>query len=699
MHPEEVFGKAKQLLNNCKESEARRMLLQLRHKFPSHVQVIHLLGVAHFRCGDLDKAIAMYREAISLDASRPSYHNNLGNAYKENGELEAALACYQEAIRINPQYAGGYYNLGVLQDALGQTLEGVASLRQCVLHAPDNLDARYVLAERLRDQGEYDGAIHQYSSILKRKPEHFEALINLGGVYASLGYLGKSEQRYREALVIHPDDVLSEYNLGMILRQQQREAEAIKCFERCLALDSEHQGAQVELAMLRINTCDWSHRDCDVANLTRFFQEDVLQLEPSHNRTWSLNQFPSPRELHVRVATQQAESIERATVESRTRCAFTHEKTTPKRLKIGYVSPDFRRHAVGVLAQSMFTHHNREDFEVYGYSLTSVSDQYTHTVRQGCDTFHDVSKLTPEALARQIHADGIHILVDMAGYTTHSKPKTFALRPAPVQVQYLGFLNSMGAPFIDYTIADKLVMDESLRREYTENIVYMPDCFLVSSPIVVPEMTLTRTDCGLPEGGIVFASFNTAYKIDPHIFDAWMSILNQVPNSVLWLSAASDKSVGERLDRQAQARGVDPARIIAAEQKPMEIHLSRCRQADLFLDTSLYNGGATTVTALQAELPVLTHYGTTVHSRMGASIVAAAGLPELATHNLEEYVDFAVSLAQNPQALQALKDRLHTQGLDSPLLDTAQFVSHLESGYHAMWGDYLDGATRDIVLP
>lgn len=531
---------------------------------------------------------------------------------------------------------------------------------------------------------------------LRIRPDALEARINLGGVYLQRGRIEEAEEWYRKALQLSPNDIQTHYNLALCLRTQERTPEAIEHLEHIGLIAPGHKGAQFELAILRLNTCDWSRRRRDVQAIRDFFQEGMEGDTLHYDRTWSLNQIDPDPELQARVARKVSEVVVSRMAPVKESCAFTHCLEDTDRLKIGYVSPDFRRHAVGSIIHEMFKHHDRDRFEIHGYNLRRVDDPFQHTIRHSCEHFHDVENEAPEDLARRIHADGIQILVDLAGYTAFCRPEVFALEPAPVQVQYLGFLNTMGAPFYDYTIADPIVMTDELAEHYTENIVYMPDTFMVTSDFRIDETPITRSDVGLPEDSIVFACFNTPYKIEPEVFDSWMRILQGVDNGVLWLYANENPAIEENLRIEARQRGVLEDRIVFATRMEPAQHLARVRLADLVLDTYLYNAGATGAGILFAGVPILTRYGATVLSRMGTSMLSSVGLDELVTDSSDEYESLAIRLGCEAEKLSAFREKLTASRSTAPLFDTSGFVRALESAYGKMWSNVGEHASIQV---
>ena len=351
--------------------------------------------------------------------------------------------------------------------------------------------------------------------------------------------------------------------------------------------------------------------------------------------------------------------------------------------------------------QSMVALHDRERFEVFYYAL-AADDGSTYYRRFATDAEHfvDLTALSNRDAALRIRSDEIDILVDLMGYTRNARTEIFALQPAPVQVAYLGFAGTLGADFIPYIIADPIVLPESELPHFSEQPVYLPECYQVNDrwqPIA--ETGARRADYGFPEAAFVFCCFNANYKIEPVIFDVWMHILQRVPGSVLWLFEGSEH-VPDNLRREAQARGVAPERLVFAPRVPKDRHLERHRLADLCLDTLIYGAHTTASDALWAGVPVLTCCGEAFASRVGASLLTAVGLPEMIVNSLTEYEELAVELATRPQRLTEIRQKLSANRLTYPLFDTERFVRHLEKAFEMMWAVHAAGeAPRPIYVP
>jgi len=362
------------------------------------------------------------------------------------------------------------------------------------------------------------------------------------------------------------------------------------------------------------------------------------------------------------------------------------------KLRVAYLSPDFRSHPVAFLTAELFELHDRSRFEIIGVSF-GVDDRSEMRKRlvAAFDEFHDVRSKSDKEVAKLLNDRQVDIAVDLAGHTRDSHPGIFAHRPVPVQVSYLGFPATMGADFIDYIIADATVLPVEHQPYYTEKIAYLPDCYMVNdTKRKIAERTPTRQEMGLPEHGFVFCCFNNNWKITPEIFDIWMRLLHWVEDSVLWL-LGTNEGAERNLRKEAQRRGIDPSRLVFAGYLPLAEHLARQRLAGLFLDTTPYNAGATAAAALWSELPVLTVIGETFVGRMAASMLHAVGIPELITSNLEDYQTLALKLARDPALLAEIKAKLVGHRNTYPLFDTVRFTRHLEAAYTTMWATWQRG--------
>jgi len=362
------------------------------------------------------------------------------------------------------------------------------------------------------------------------------------------------------------------------------------------------------------------------------------------------------------------------------------ERYAHRRIRVAYLSADLRDHPITALTAGLFERHDRTRFETVAISFKSDShNQVRARLSALFDRFIDASRMSDLGVARLVRELEIDIAVDLNGHTEGSRPNVFAWRPAPVQVNYLGYAATLGAPAWDYIVADRFVIAESEHGHYDEKVVYLPGSFMVNdSGRNISARTPSRAEAGLPENGFVFCCFNNSFKITPDVFDVWMRLLGGVAGSVLWLSASNATAV-VNLRREAERRGVAPDRLIFAPRVPLnEDHLARLRLADLFVDTLYYNAHATAADALWAGVPVLTCPGATFASRVAGSLLGAVGLPELVTNSLEGYEALALRLARDPVCLAALRQQLARNRDLAPLFDTDRFTRNIEAAYTTM---------------
>ena len=356
-----------------------------------------------------------------------------------------------------------------------------------------------------------------------------------------------------------------------------------------------------------------------------------------------------------------------------------------RKIRLGYLSADFREHAVAFVIAGLIERHDRQRFDVIGYSCGPDDASAIRSRLAGAfDRFIDIRETSDRRAAELIQADAVDILIDLTGYTAHGRTAVLAHRPAPVQASYIGYSGTMGADFIDYILVDRFLVPPDQQRFFSERLVHLPDCYLCTDDRrEIPERTPTRAESGLPEADFVFCCFNNAFKITPAFFDVWMRLLRAVPGSVLWLLDANPLARANSA-REATARGVTPERLVFAPRRPVAEHLARHRLADLFLDTLPYNAHVTTSDALWAGLPVVTCAGNTFAGRVAGSLLRAIGLEELVTTSLDEYEALALRLAGDPDLLRQLRTRLEQNRQTQPLFDTARITRHLEAAYQQM---------------
>ncbi len=435
---------------------------------------------------------------------------------------------------------------------------------------------------------------------------------------------------------------------------------------------------------------DWRDREFVLANIEELTADALHYGFVAGMEPFNLLTLPLDPALQSAVAHAQATAVAARMAPIRKMLPIEWPSTPREgRLRIGYVSGDFREHPTAHLARKLFQVHDRTKFEIFGFSLRpSDNSYYWQDIADGCDQFVELAGLSHTEAAARIAQEGIHILVDMHGYTRFARPELFALRPAPLQVSFLGYPGTLGADYIPYLIADRIVLPKELQRWFTEHPIYI-DCYQVNDDEQPVATTgITRADAGLPEYGFVYCCFNNPSKIDPQTFAVWMRIMKQVPDSVLWLLASSSHGI-DRLRREAGKYGIDPERLVFASRLPKDKHLERHRLADLFLDTFVYNAHTTASDALWAGLPILTLQGTTFQSRVCASLLTALGLEELTiAKNEHQYEEWALMLSSEPTRLQELRFQLDEKRRTGLPFATAWFARQLEQAFLALWAAY-----------
>lgn len=465
-------------------------------------------------------------------------------------------------------------------------------------------------------------------------------------------------------------------------------------------LDSEPPPVTPELARInfelrRLEHGDWTDYEDRMAAIQSWTEAALARGEPSPLLPFRSLFLPLSGALRLAIARSEADRLLNETAQSASVIGTRPVASVAleaRPLKIGYVSADFRDHPTSHLMRSLFHCHHRDDFEIFGYSLRGDDGSvYYREVKEDCDHFIDLSSMDNASAAQQIRSDGIQILIDLMTYTNYARPEIFALRPAPVQVGWLGFPGSSGATYMDYLLVDPVVLPPEQFHFCTEQPVYLPECYQVNDRYQeIAETGCRRSEHGLAESSFVFCCFNQTQKLEPVMFGLWMRILKQIANAVLWLYCPSEEA-RERLRTTALQQGVAEERLIFADKLPKAQHLERHRLADLFLDTRLYNAHTTASDALWAGLPVLTCCGDNFPARVAASLLQAVGLPELITDSLEAYEATAIRLASNPAELSGLRSKLAANRLRMPLFDTERFARHLERAYQLMWVRQIQG--------
>jgi predicted O-linked N-acetylglucosamine transferase (SPINDLY family) len=704
--------------------------------------------------GRAEEAVASSEQALRLDPTLAAAHTNRGNALAALGRFADAIASFEEALRLAPGAVGALNNLGLALLSAGRPAEALERFEHALRHRPDEPALLTRLAAALTDLGRYDdaraalrralaiapsladahnqlGYLHQrlgqhedalasFQQVLRLEPRNVAALLNRAHVLLELRRAAESLasaetalataprfadahnargnalmelhrsseacESFTRAVELNPGFAEAYSNLGDALTQANRAAEAADCYARLVALAPDHDYALGHRLLAQLRICDWHGLAETRTEIERKVAAGRRVSDPFSFLAASDRPGPQLDCARIFVADRYppAPPVRRR----------SQGDALGKRLHIAYLSADFHDHATAYLAARLFELHDRQRFELSAVSFgPERSGAMRDRLRGAFHHWHDVRAASDREVAERLAERGIDIAVDLKGFTSGCRTGILAHRPAPIQVAYLGYPGTMGAPYIDYVLADREVIPPEHRRHYSEQVVYLSGSGsyqINDDEREIAPVTPGRAEFGLRDDEFVFCSFNGSFKLVPEVFDVWMRLLGAVERSVLWL-LVSDPTTRRNLRSEAARRGIDERRLVFAERRALAQHLARYRAADLFLDTLPVNAHTTASDALWAGLPVLTCRGATFAGRVAASVVRSAGLPELITDDLGAYERLALRLATVPDELAALRARLAARRDSCELFDSDRTRRSIEAAFVAMWERYVRG--------
>jgi predicted O-linked N-acetylglucosamine transferase (SPINDLY family) len=646
---------------------------------PRHVDALHMAGLLALQSADLERSLELIGRAIGIEPRNVVAHINLGNALLQAGRCGDAVASYDTAIALRSDYdAIAYCYRGNALRRLGQPEAAIESYDQAIALKADYADAHYSRGNALGDLRRYDAAAASFERAIALNPGHADAHYTRGNALRELGEHQAAIAAYGSAIAIRPRDPQAYINRGIAFGDVGQYEAAIADYDRAIARDADYAPLLGIRLHDKMRICDWSQLEAECAALGARLGRGEAVANP-----FAVLGISASAALQRQAAELWArERFPASPVPGAPSRPARHD-----RIRLGYFSGDFRDHPVAMLAAELFEVHDRSRFELTAFSFGHDSkDPVRRRLEAAFDHFVDVRQRSDEEIARLARSVEIDIAVDLGGFTHGSRPGIFARRAAPLQVSYLGYAGTMGAPYIDYLVADRTVIPAQSRQHYAEQIIYLPGSFLPhDSTRQIADTAFTRAELGLPAAGFVFCCFNNSFKITPAIFDCWMRILRGVEGSVLWLSQSNERAAAN-LRSEAARRGVAAERLVfAARVGSLADHLARHRVADLFIDTLPYNAHTTACDALWAGLPVLTCVGDAYASRVAASLLNAIQMTELVTATQAEYEALAIELATNPARLANLRSKVASNRLTTPLFDTRRYVRHIEAAYAAIF--------------
>ena len=713
--PNILFQQAFQFQQNGRLQDAEFMYKNLLQISPSHIGAKTMLGMLYVQTERAVEGIRLLKSSLIKDPKQFWAHNALGVGLLNTKKFQEAIFSFNKALILKPDYIDAYFNLGKTQRALRQYKDAIVSYSKCidldkgyasaynnigtiylddlqeyeksvanfqkfVTLVPDSSPGLYNLGTALKELKRYDDALVSYDRAIQLKPDYAEAYCNQGVTFGELKRYDDALVSYDRAIQLKPDYAEAYYNQGVTLGELKRYDDALVSYDRAIQLKPDVDYLFGNVIHTKMHLCDWGNLDTLVNQLT----EKIIKHQVSTTPFITLALIDNPELQKQSAETYINDKHPTSNALPKIRKYLKHQK-----IRIGYFSADFHNHATMHLMAELFEYHDKNKFELIAFSFgPDQQDEWRQKAISNFDQFIDVrsnSDIEVASLARELTID---IAVDLKGFTQDGRASIFAHRAAPIQVNYLGYPGTMGAEYMDYIIADPILIPDDKREHYSEKIAYLPNSYQVNvKERLISDKSLSRKEVGLPDNAFVFCSFNNNYKITPETFDRWMRILQLVEGSILWIFKSNETAV-ENLKKEAELRGIDSSRLVFASFLPVEEHLKRIQLADLFLDTLPYNAHTTASDALRVGLPVITLMGESFASRVAASLLNAVGLPELITTTPKGYESLAIELATKPKFLREIKDKLFTNLSTSPLYNTKLFTQDIETAYQEMYQFY-----------
>lgn len=647
-------------------------------------------AVAAYQLGDFARAHKLCSTVVAGDRGNLVALHLLGVLEAQQNNAAEALRHFDRALKAEPRHADILTDKGRVLNGLGRHAEALQSYEKAIAVNPRHNLARLNQACTLLFLERSQEALTLFDRLLELAPDYPLALHNRAIALTDLRRYQDAVASADRALELAPDYAEALQSRGIAYEYMRRHDLATADLKAALRLNPELDYLRGNVTWSQLNCCDWE----GLAESKTKIENDLHAGKHAITPFAFMAVSDSPRDQQICASLYVAHKYPAV------KPGLADKRHAPHdRIRVGYLSADFRDHPVSQLLAGVIESHDRAEFDVTAISYGPDDGSALRArLKSAFAHFVDVEPQNNEQIAHLIKDRGIDILVDLTGFTAHSRPGILALKPAPIQVSYLGYSGTMGAGYMDYIIADRTLIEDADREFFTEKVVTLPDTFMANDRTrKIAERIPARADYQLPEKAFVFCAFNNSYKISNAVFDIWMRLLTRVEGSVLWLSDMNE-TAKHNLRRQAQSRNVDPARLIFAPRAPLnEDHLARHRLADLLLDTMPYNAHATSCDALWAGLPVLTCAGASFAARVASSLLKAVDLPELVTKTPDDYERMAFELATNPDRLAALREKLAANRLTAPLFDTMRFTRHIEAAYSAMMERRRAGLAPDHI--
>jgi protein O-GlcNAc transferase len=714
---------------------AEALYMEILTKFPNNLKALHALKTLkilnpnqsisthknkrlqelnkHYNLQDFTTVIKKANELLKIYPKEANILIIQGASNAAINNFYEAIRCYEKILEIDPSSTIANYNIAVMYDSLELPKKAIEKYKETLKNRPDYVDAINNMGSAYKELGDFENALNAYNKVISLKPNHAFAHNNLGNIYATKQMPEKAIEAFKKAIFFDAKYADPLNNLGTAYKNVERFTDAYELWNRAISINPNHTKALLNIAFLhernndyrksipayeraiqtdpnnieiiaakvsqQAHVCDFDKIKNDIPKI----RNSGLKKEPIN--PVSLVPFDDAPERHQR----RAEVYVKNQVFKNLEFDHQYPDKNSKRIRLGYVSSDFKNHPVSQLLARVIELHDKNNFKVFGYSLNPLRDEMTNRLEKAFDVYKEFAlDLCDNEIISTIRQDKIDILIDLNGYTKNSKINIFAQKSAKIQINFLGFPATLGADFMDYIIADKVSIPKKYEIFYNENIIRLPHSYMpTDNTRMISNEPMTREEHGLPSEGIVFCCFNNNYKISSNEFDIWMRLLAKIGGSVLWLKI-NNSTARTNISIAAQKRGIDPKRIIFSDKLSMENHLARHSLADLFLDTFNFNAHTTACDALWAGLPIVTKIGKSFAARVAGSLLTAVGLEELITYSELEYEELIVKLASNPKELKRIKQKLEKNKLSEPLFNTLKYTSYLEKAYYEALENY-----------
>ncbi len=723
MDPNAIFRSAAALHQTGRLDEAAALYERLLARFPDHADTLQLRALIDVHRAHYQDALARFDRVLKIQPNFAAAYANRAAALIGLERYADAAVSAARALELDPELRGAFTNLAAALNHAGRSDEALAVCESALAKGIAELQIHEVRAEALEKMGRSadarasaaaagegqltaDDLVRKALAFLDNKapilaltacnkalaidPNSFAAFFARGRVLLALQRHQDAIADCDRALAVDPDSAEIYALRGLAFMEMKQAERALADFEVVLDIDPGFKLIAGEALLMALRNCEWEGFEQKAANLLAAVDAGKLPAQP-----FVLNSLPATPVQHRTLAARYFADLHPYVGGS-----VRQSRSSNGKIRIGYFSSDLHEHPVGQLIVGLLEGHDRSRFEIVGFAFGGSPDSANkNRIARACDEFIDIFAMSDAEAAGLAREKKIHVAVDLNGYTGSNRVGIFAAGAAPVQVNYLGYPSTLGTSCHHYIIGDAWVTPPEHYDGYTERVVTMPDTYLVTNDIKrhIPARLSTRAELGLPDAGFGFCSFNAPFKITSDAFDVWMRLLKAVEGSTLWLNDPG-ATAKRNLQREAKERGVASQRLIFAPRTPGLEYLARYRAADLFLDTFYYNAHATACEALLVGLPVVTCLGPAFSGRVGASLLAAIGLPELIAADAAKYERIALELARDPTALADARAKLARNTATYPLFDTKRYTRALESAYSTMWARCAQGLPPDHIV-